>query len=84
MPLSLVRVPYQPYIWGRVFDENDKEVGCISNRTGNFEILVNGGNGKWLPFNITSSSLAMIKCKELYDSIQEAKRETQRGSGHVL
>lgn len=83
MPLHLVRVPYQPYIWGRVFDDN-KEIGAINNRTGNFEILVKGGNGNWIPFNIQSSNLAMLKCRELYNALQEAKRETERGVGHVL
>lgn len=80
MGLDLQYVPYQPYVWARVFN-NGKEIGCIKNPRGAFDVLVCGGNGKWIEFDIHSSMNAAYKCRDLYNAIQQSKQESIRGMG---
>lgn len=78
MSIELRYVPHQPYIWARVFDSG-KEIGCIKNPRGTFDILVSGGNGRWIEFDIHGSMNAAYKCRDLYNAIQQSKRESIRG-----
>lgn len=74
MVLELLRVPYQPYIWGRVFD-NKKQIGAITNRTGTFDIQVSNRGNDWIHTNIKNTQFAMNECLRLYLEPPSIKRE---------